>query len=75
MLDIDVMMIQCDKCNVWQHGQCVGIWTDGEAPDGMSCSMEGADIRRVLLRGMSTRNAWSTEEMDPVKRAETVSTD
>ncbi len=32
--DIDVMMIQCDMCNAWQHGACVGIWGDEEAPDG-----------------------------------------
>lgn len=30
------MMIQCDKCNVWQHGACMGIWGDDEAPDGKS---------------------------------------
>lgn len=34
--DIDVMMIQCDKCNVWQHGPCMGVWADEEAPDGTS---------------------------------------
>jgi hypothetical protein len=28
------MMIQCDKCKVWQHGECMGIWGDEEAPDG-----------------------------------------
>ncbi len=28
------MMISCDMCNVWQHGACVGIWGDEEAPDG-----------------------------------------
>lgn len=32
--DTDAMMIQCDHCNVWQHGACVGIWGDEEAPDG-----------------------------------------
>jgi hypothetical protein len=36
--DGDAMMIQCDKCNVWQHGPCVGIWADEEAPDGTSMS-------------------------------------
>jgi len=30
------MMIQCDDCNVWQHGPCMGIWADDEAPDGAS---------------------------------------
>jgi hypothetical protein len=28
------MMIQCDTCNVWQHGNCVGIPTEEETPDG-----------------------------------------
>lgn len=32
--DGDELMIQCDMCNVWQHGPCVGIWADEEAPDG-----------------------------------------
>ncbi|KAK8858658.1 hypothetical protein IAR55_002887 [Kwoniella newhampshirensis] len=35
--DIDVMMIQCDECNVWQHGECMGIWGDEEAPDEYFC--------------------------------------
>lgn len=29
-------MIQCDTCNVWQHGPCMGVWADEEAPDGES---------------------------------------
>jgi hypothetical protein len=29
-------MIQCDTCNVWQHGACVGIPTEEETPDGTS---------------------------------------
>jgi hypothetical protein len=33
-VDVDDMFIQCDKCNVWQHGPCVGIWGDEEAPEG-----------------------------------------
>jgi hypothetical protein len=36
MIDPDntSMMISCDKCNVWQHGPCMGIWGDDDAPDG-----------------------------------------
>ena len=38
MIDPDntSMMISCDKCNVWQHGPCMGIWGDDDAPDGES---------------------------------------
>jgi hypothetical protein len=32
------MMISCDICDVWQHGACVGIYGDEEAPDGESKS-------------------------------------
>ena len=35
--DGDPMMIQCDGCNVWQHGPCMGIWADEQAPDGECC--------------------------------------
>lgn len=34
MVDPEIMMIQCDDCSVWQHGPCMGIWNDDEAPDG-----------------------------------------
>lgn len=34
-------MIQCDKCLVWQHGPCMGVWNDDEAPDG-GCSFSAA---------------------------------
>ena len=36
MVDPDnaAMMISCDTCNVWQHGPCMGIWGDDDAPDG-----------------------------------------
>lgn len=47
------MMIQCDRCNVWQHGACVGIPTEKETPDGaltrslasywLTCSLLAAD--------------------------------
>lgn len=29
--------IQCDKCNVWQHGGCVGIMAEEDSPDNYSC--------------------------------------
>jgi hypothetical protein len=24
----DSLMIQCDTCKCWQHGQCVGLWNE-----------------------------------------------
>jgi hypothetical protein len=34
-IDIDVWMISCDSCWVWQHGVCVGIEGDWDAPQGI----------------------------------------
>jgi hypothetical protein len=47
------MMIQCDKCNVWQHGACVGIWGDDEAPDGELEWRGGADVQSTSVRSAS----------------------
>lgn len=30
-------MIQCDQCNVWQHGDCIGIDTAAQAPETYRC--------------------------------------
>ncbi|BEJ17327.1 hypothetical protein CspHIS471_0607280 [Cutaneotrichosporon sp. HIS471] len=50
--DIDVMMIQCDKCNVWQHGACVGIWGDDEAPDEYFCEECKPELHGPLKKWM-----------------------
>ena len=43
--DNSSMMISCDKCNVWQHGPCMGVWGDDDAPDGeLSLIGGGQDI-------------------------------
>ncbi|PNS18071.1 hypothetical protein CAC42_4030 [Sphaceloma murrayae] len=31
------LFIQCDRCKVWQHGGCVGIMNDDQAPDEYFC--------------------------------------
>lgn len=31
------LFIQCDKCLVWQHGYCVGLFTNDEVPDKYVC--------------------------------------
>lgn len=37
-IKIDVgLFIQCDKCSVWQHGYCVGLFIDDDVPDKYWC--------------------------------------
>ncbi|GAB5360643.1 hypothetical protein AAMO2058_000644700 [Amorphochlora amoebiformis] len=35
--DADGLMIQCDRCLVWQHGDCVGLFTEASVPDQYFC--------------------------------------
>ena len=52
----DPLMIQCDKCNVWQHGPCMGVWADDEAPEGENGSIAKAGIRADKAQNTSARN-------------------
>ncbi|RXK36770.1 hypothetical protein M231_05931 [Tremella mesenterica] len=51
----DPLMIQCDKCNVWQHGPCVGIWADEEAPDEYFCEECRPDLHGPLKRWIRSK--------------------
>ncbi|ODO10039.1 hypothetical protein I350_02264 [Cryptococcus amylolentus CBS 6273] len=53
--DIDVMMIQCDQCNVWQHGECMGIWGDDEAPDEYFCEECKPERHQALKKWLRSR--------------------
>nr|ODN99812.1 hypothetical protein L204_02252 [Cryptococcus depauperatus CBS 7855] len=53
--DIDVMMIQCDHCNVWQHGECMGIWGDEEAPDEYFCEECKPERHQALKKWLRSR--------------------
>mmetsp|Transcript_1983 Transcript_1983/g.2818 ORF Transcript_1983/g.2818 Transcript_1983/m.2818 type:complete len:341 (+) Transcript_1983:36-1058(+) len=35
--DPDGLMIQCDSCLVWQHGDCVGLFSKESVPDQYFC--------------------------------------
>jgi len=35
--DSDGLMIQCDRCLVWQHGDCVGIFRGSKVPENYFC--------------------------------------
>ncbi|CAH6723885.1 hypothetical protein CLIB1444_22S00430 [[Candida] jaroonii] len=38
------LFIQCDKCSVWQHGYCVGLFTDEDVPDKYWCELCKPDL-------------------------------
>ena len=45
--EVGNMFIQCDVCQVWQHGGCVGILDDESAPDEYFCEGCRRDLHKV----------------------------
>jgi hypothetical protein len=43
-------MICCERCNVWQHGPCVGIMSENEAPDVYFCEECRPDLHELGSR-------------------------
>jgi len=52
--DVDVedtgFMICCERCNVWQHGPCVGVMSENEAPDVYYCEECRPDLHELGAR-------------------------
>lgn len=42
------LFIQCDKCLVWQHGYCVGLFVDSDVPDKYWCEQCKHDLHRFI---------------------------
>lgn len=40
-------MICCERCNVWQHGPCVGVMSENEAPDVYYCEECRPDLHEL----------------------------
>ena len=39
--------IQCDSCQVWQHGGCVGILDETQSPDKYFCERCRTDLHKI----------------------------
>lgn len=42
------LFIQCDKCQVWQHGGCVGIMDEASCPDEYFCEECRKDLHKII---------------------------
>lgn len=54
--------IQCDNCHVWQHGYCVGIANDQEAPEGYYCEKCRPDYHVIVVRPSGRTSKYSPQE-------------
>lgn len=67
------LFIQCDKCSVWQHGYCVGLFINDDVPDKYWCEqcrpenhIEIVDEDRTLYKSVNEKRkilmAWNLEK-------------
>lgn len=47
--DVAGLFVQCDVCNVWQHGACVGIMSEESTPDEYFCEDCRKDLHRIYV--------------------------
>ncbi|CAN3359143.1 hypothetical protein DICA3_D15544 [Diutina catenulata] len=45
------LFIQCDKCSVWQHGYCVGLFTNDDVPDKYWCEQCKPELHQFIHEG------------------------
>lgn len=56
----DGMMVQCESCLTWQHGQCLGIESEGQVPDKYICSV-------CLAPSLGRQSAFYSLDMDWIR--------
>lgn len=45
------LFIQCEKCLVWQHGYCVGLFINEDVPDKYWCEECKPELHRLIYDG------------------------
>ncbi|KAI8335714.1 hypothetical protein BC941DRAFT_429151 [Chlamydoabsidia padenii] len=70
----DGLMVQCDKCEVWQHCECMGLMTEHDIPDQYYCEeCKPENHTAMKTHGGRTRRSYCSEEktstINPDKKA------
>lgn len=66
------LFIQCDKCLVWQHGYCVGLFTNDDVPDKYWCEQCKPDLHQLVkVEGELIRTLYKPVNKDRAKLFET----
>lgn len=47
--EVSGLFVQCDVCKVWQHGACVGIFTEESSPDEYFCEKCRKDLHKIHI--------------------------
>ncbi|ODV97323.1 hypothetical protein PACTADRAFT_49055 [Pachysolen tannophilus NRRL Y-2460] len=63
--DIDTgFFIQCEECHVWQHGYCVGIKDEADAPDKYWCEQCRPEYHTMIYKGSKEKRSLYTPVTD-----------
>lgn len=55
------LFIQCDKCSVWQHGYCVGLFINEDVPDKYWCELCKPDFHVLVYEnGEAVRSLYKS---------------
>ncbi|KAM0529237.1 hypothetical protein ACHAPS_001250 [Verticillium nonalfalfae] len=52
--EVSGLFVQCDICKVWQHGACVGIFTEESSPDEYFCEKCRKDLHKIHIASNRT---------------------
>lgn len=52
------LFIQCETCSVWQHGYCVGLFTNNDVPEKYWCEECKPDLHKVIKKGKISRTLY-----------------
>ncbi|KAF3354509.1 hypothetical protein VdG1_07588 [Verticillium dahliae VDG1] len=52
--EVSGLFVQCDICKVWQHGACVGIFTEESSPDEYFCEKCRKDLHKIHIASNSS---------------------
>lgn len=67
--DIDPgFFIQCEECQVWQHGYCVGIKDEVDAPDKYWCELCKPELHTLVYKGPKDKRSIYTPVLEKKKK-------
>ncbi|EGW30606.1 uncharacterized protein SPAPADRAFT_143279 [Spathaspora passalidarum NRRL Y-27907] len=66
------LFIQCDKCGVWQHGYCVGLFDNNDVPEKYWCELCKPEVhifidKRTLYKPVNDRRR-KVEQISMIKK-------
>ncbi|EEB08121.2 histone deacetylase complex subunit Cti6 [Schizosaccharomyces japonicus yFS275] len=51
------LFIQCEQCEVWQHGHCVGFEGESDIPEVYYCELCRPDLHQITQRGRGPKQS------------------